>query len=144
LVKNLDLRVLAITRKMTVVGDFFCWKDACVQHGLYNTVDICCITVVSLSETISLRLPRETIKKLRELADKEGKDRSTLIREILEHGVKEKNLEHAVELYRSGQITGWRAAQLTGISLWNFYKILAEKGVLIQYSEHDLEEDLKT
>ena len=96
-----------------------------------------------LSETISLRLPRETIKKLRELADKEGKDRSALIREILEHGVKEKNLDHAVELYRREQITGWKAAQLAGVSLWNFYKILAEKGVLIQYSEHDLEEDLK-
>lgn len=96
-----------------------------------------------MSETISLRLPSETIKKLRELADKEGKDRSTLIREILEHGVKEKNLEHAVELYRQGQVTGWKAAQLAGISLWNFYKILAEKGILIQYSEHDLDEDLK-
>jgi predicted HTH domain antitoxin len=99
--------------------------------------------MVSLSETISLRLPRETIKKLRELADKEGKDRSALIREILENGVKEKNIDHAVELYRKGQITGWKAAQLAGVSLWGFYKILAEKGVLIQYSEHDLEEDLK-
>lgn len=99
--------------------------------------------MVDLSETISLRLPRETIKKLRELADKEGKDRSTLIREILEHGVKEKNIDHAVELYSRGQVTGWRAAQLAGVSLWNFYEILAAKGVLIQYSEHDLEEDLK-
>jgi predicted HTH domain antitoxin len=101
------------------------------------------LRMVSLSETISLRLPRETIKKLRELADKEGKDRSALIREILENGVKEKNIDHAVELYRTGQITGWKAAQLAEVSLWNFYKILAEKGVLIQYSEHDLEEDLK-
>jgi predicted HTH domain antitoxin len=99
--------------------------------------------VVFLSETISLRLPRETIKKLRELADKEGKDRSALIREILENGVKEKNIDYAVELYRKGQITGWKAAQLVGVSLWSFYKILAEKGVLIQYSEHDLEEDVK-
>ena len=96
-----------------------------------------------MSETISLRLPRETIKKLRELADKEGKDRSALIREILENGVKEKNIDYAVELYRKGQITGWKAAQLVGVSLWSFYKILAEKGVLIQYSEHDLEEDVK-
>jgi len=99
--------------------------------------------VVFLSETISLRLPRETIKKLRELADKEGKGRSALIREILENGVKEKNIDYAVELYRKGQITGWKAAQLAGVSLWSFYKILAEKGVLIQYSEHDLEEDVK-
>ncbi len=96
-----------------------------------------------MSETISLRLPRETVKRLREIADKEGKDRSTLIREMLEQGVKSKSMEQAVELYRTGQVTGWRAAQLAGVSLWNFYKIIDEKGVLIQYSEHDLEEDLK-
>ncbi len=96
-----------------------------------------------MSETISLRLPRETAKKLREIANKEGKDRSTLIRELLANGVKEKNLEQAVELYRSGQVTGWKAAQLASVSLWTFYKMLGEKGVLIQYSEHDLEEDLK-
>jgi len=96
-----------------------------------------------LSETISLRLPRETVRRLREIANKEGKDRSTLIREMLEQGVKEKSIEQAVELYRAGQVTGWKAAQLAGVSLWNFYKILAEKEVLLQYSEHDLEEDLK-
>ena len=116
---------------------------AVFQRGLYDTIDIFCITVLCLSETISLRLPRETIKKLRELADKEGKDRSKLIREMLEHGVKEKRIEQAVELYRLGQVTGWKAAELADVSLWNFYKALAEKGVLIQYSERDLEEDLK-
>jgi predicted HTH domain antitoxin len=95
------------------------------------------------SETITLRLPPETAKKLREIAKKEGKDRSTLIRELLENGVKEKSVEQAIELYRAGQVTGWKAAQLAGVSLWNFYKILEEKEVLVQYSEHDLEEDLK-
>ena len=83
------------------------------------------------------------MKKLHELADKEGKDRSTLIREMLENGVERKRMEHAVELYRLGQVTGWKAAQLSGVSLWNFYKALGEKGILIQYSERDLEEDLK-
>lgn len=102
-----------------------------------------CITVVSLSETISLRVPKETAKKLRELANKERKDRSTIMREMLEKGVNEKTIENALELYQKGQITGWKAARLAGISLWSFYKILAEKGILIQYSEQDLEQDLK-
>jgi len=96
-----------------------------------------------MSETISLRLPREIVEKLGELADKEGKDRSALIRELLERGVREKNLDRGVELYRKGLVTGWKASQLAGTSLWNFYKILDERGILIQYSEHDLEEDLK-
>jgi predicted HTH domain antitoxin len=97
-----------------------------------------------MSETITLRLPPETANKLREIAKKEGKDRSTLIRELLENGVKDKNVGQAVELYRTGQVTGWKAAQLASVSLWVFYKTLEEKGVIIQYSEHDLEEDLKT
>ena len=96
-----------------------------------------------MSETITLRLPPQTAKKLREIAKKEGKDRSTLIRELLENGVKEKSVEQAVELYRRGQVTAWKAAQLAAVSLWAFYKILEQKGVIIQYSEHDLEQDLK-
>ncbi len=96
-----------------------------------------------MSETICLRLSKETVKRLREIADKEEKDRSTLIREMLEQAIKEKNLEQVIELYKKGQVTGWKAAQLAGVSLWSFYKVLAEKGVLLQYSEQDLEEDLK-
>jgi predicted HTH domain antitoxin len=96
-----------------------------------------------MSETITLRLPPETAKKLREIAKKEGKDRSTLIRELLENGVKDKTVEQSVELYRAGQVTGWKAAQLAGISLWVFYKTLEEKGIILQYSDHDLDEDLK-
>ena len=99
--------------------------------------------MIPLTATITLRLPPQTAKKLQELAKKEGKDRSTLIREILENGVKQKSAEQATELYRTGQVTAWKAAQLAGISLWTFYGMLENKGLLIQYSEHDLDQDLK-
>lgn len=52
-------------------------------------------------------------------------------------------LENAIELYKKGQVTGWKAARLAGISLWTFYQVLSEKGVPIQYSIQDLEADLK-
>jgi predicted HTH domain antitoxin len=99
--------------------------------------------VSKLSETLSLRIPKETAKKLKELAKKENKDRSALMREILEKGVKEKNIDNAIELYKAGEVTGWKAARLAGISLWSFYEILSARGILIQYSEIDLEQDLK-
>jgi predicted HTH domain antitoxin len=98
---------------------------------------------ILVSETITLRLPPKTAKNLKEIAKKEGKDRSTLIRELLENGVRQKNTEQAFELYRTGQVTAWKASQLAGISLWVFYKMLEERGILIQYSKHDLEQDLK-
>jgi predicted HTH domain antitoxin len=98
---------------------------------------------MSLSEPISLRLPKETINKLDTLANKEHKDRSTLIRELLDNGIQEKDIQHAVDSYKNGQATSWKAAQTAGISLWKFLEVLREKGVLIQYSEHDLKKDLK-
>ena len=102
-----------------------------------------CITVNLLSDSISLRLPSDTLKKLDELAEREQKDRSTMIRELLNAGIQEKDLDYAVDKYRKGQVTSWKAAQMAGVSLWSFLEVLRERSVLIQYSEHDLEEDLK-
>ena len=95
-----------------------------------------------MTDAISLRLSEETLRKLDDLSTREGKDRSTLIRELLEKGIKEKDLDNAVEKYKRGDATGWRAAQLAGVSLWNFIKVLDERGVLLQYGERDLERDL--
>jgi predicted HTH domain antitoxin len=96
-----------------------------------------------MSENISLRLPLEVLGKLDDLAQREHKDRSTLIRELLDEGIKGKQIEHAVELYRKGEVTGWQASKLAGVSLRRFYEALQRGGVLIQYNERDLEQDLK-
>ena len=110
--------------------------------GLYNTCDILGIMAAAKAQVITLRLPREMLKELDGLAERERKDRSAVIRDLLERGVGEKRVEHAVGLYRSGRVTGWKAAQLAGVSLWRFYEAVRERGVLLQYSEHDLEADL--
>jgi predicted HTH domain antitoxin len=99
--------------------------------------------VASMSEVITLRLPREMLEKLDGLAERDGRDRSAVIRDLLERGVGERSIEDAVELYRSGRATAWKAAQIGGVSLWRFHDALRERGVLLQYSDHDLEEDLR-
>ena len=96
-----------------------------------------------MSENISLRLPQEILEKLDDLAKKEHKDRSTLIREILDEGIKDKRIDLAIELYRKSEVTGWQAAKLAGISLRRFHQALQSKGILIQYGEMDLEQDLR-
>ena len=99
--------------------------------------------VIPMSETICLRLSKEMIEKLQDLSGKEQKDRSTLIREIIDKGIKEKNIDYAINLYQKGKATAMKAAKLADISLWQFYQILNENGILIQYSQKNLEEDLK-
>ena len=96
-----------------------------------------------MSENISLRLPQDVLEKLDDLAQKEHKDIFTLIRELLDEGIKDKRIDLAVELYRKGEVTGWQAAKLAEVSLRRFYEALQRKGVLIQYSERDLEQDLR-
>lgn len=97
----------------------------------------------NMSENISLRLPREILESLDDLAKKTRKDRSTLIRDMLDDGIKEKRIDLAVEQYRMGEVTGWKASKLAGVSLRRFYESLQARGVLIQYGEEDLEQDLK-
>jgi len=96
-----------------------------------------------MTENISLRLPQEILERLDDIAKSEHKDRSTLIREILDEGIKDKKLDLTVELYRKGEVTGWQAAKLANVSLRRFYEALQRKGILIQYAEHDLQQDLK-
>ena len=92
---------------------------------------------------ICLRLPVGMLERSDELARWERRSRSAMIREFLEDGIRGRGINHAVELYKRGRVTGWKAASLAGISLRRFYDALEERGVLIQYTERDLEQDLK-
>ena len=96
-----------------------------------------------MSKTVSLRLRKRSLSELDELAKLEDKDRSALVREILEVGVREKKIERSFRLYQAGKVSLWRAARLAGLSLWEMIEALSSKKIQIQYSEHDLEKDLK-
>jgi len=101
------------------------------------------LTVIQMSKTVSLRLHKRSLSELDELAKLEDKDRSALVREILEVGVREKKIEHFLRLYQAGKVSLWKAARLAGLSLWELIEALSSKKIQIQYSERDLEKDLK-
>jgi len=96
-----------------------------------------------MSKTISLKLHKRTILELDELAKLEDKDRSELVRDILDVGVREKKIQYSLKLYQAGRVSLWKAARLAGPSLWKLIEVLSSKKIQIQYSEHDLEKDLK-
>jgi len=99
--------------------------------------------VIQVSKAISLRLPKKTLSELDDLARSEDRARSALVREILEDGVREKKIERSIELYRNGRASLWKSARLAGLSLWELVEAMSSRGIQIQYSEHDLEEDMK-
>ncbi len=96
-----------------------------------------------MSELISIRLTEILDKKLKKLAEEEGEDRSTVIRELLLKGLEEKQLEIALEAYKKGKVTLWKAAQIAGVSLWKLLDIIKERRIELSYSEEQLKEDLE-
>ena len=89
-----------------------------------------------------MRVPEDVLEKIDEIARREGKERSEVIRELLKIGLRDKLIEEALGAYREGKVSMWKAAKIAGLSLWEFVEILKDKGVEIQYGIRDLEEDL--
>lgn len=92
---------------------------------------------------VSFRLPIEIEEDIEKIAHAQDSDKSKLIRELLIIGIKEKKLEEALKLYSQGKITLWKAAVLSGISLWKMIDIVAERKINLQYGKRELKEDLK-
>lgn len=92
---------------------------------------------------MTFRLPVEVDKEIEELASKEDTDKSKLLRELILLGVKEKRLKEALRLYVQGKITLWKAARISGFSLWEMIEIVRERKIPAQYGERELKEDLK-
>ena len=91
---------------------------------------------------VTVRVPNDVLEKVEEIARREGKERSEVIRELIRIGLRDKLIEDALRMYREGKVSMWKAAKIAGLSLWELIEVLKEKGVEIQYSIKDLEEDL--
>ena len=94
------------------------------------------------SQHVSSRIPQEHFEAIEDMQEIERIDRSTAIARLLERGINEWRVDHAIELYRSGTISVGRAAEKADISIWEFLDILDERDVLTTYDEDELERDL--
>ncbi len=96
-----------------------------------------------MSKAISLRMSESLKKQIDEMAEEESKDKSTLIRELIKSGLKEKRIENALKKYEKGEVTLWKAATMSQVSLRNMMKLLKNRKIEAQYGIEELEEDLK-
>ena len=93
-----------------------------------------------MEQVTTVRFDKETLERAGELARLEGVDRSTVLRRAVEIGLKELLLQHALEVYRQGLVSAWKAAELANVPLWRFIDILKERGIGFKTSEEDLRE----
>ncbi len=100
-------------------------------------------------EAISIKLPEDIIRTIKEIEETEQMDKATAVRKLLakaiekwKKAIEKWKEERAIQLYRDGKATLWRAAGMANLSLREMMKLVAEKGIEMQYTEKDLEEDI--
>lgn len=93
-------------------------------------------------EAKSIKLPEDIIGTIKEIEETEQIDRATAVRKLLAKAIEKWKEERAIQLYREGKVTLWRAAGMANLSLREMMELVAEKGIEMQYTEKDLEEDI--
>lgn len=92
--------------------------------------------------TISARVPDELEAELDTYLDEENLDRSTAVRKLLTEGLEEWRREQALEQLAAGSITFTKAAEMAGMSVWDFAHLAKERDITWVADDH-LDADLE-
>ena len=93
--------------------------------------------------TISTRVPEDLEAELEAYLESERLDRSTAVRKLLSEGLEEWRMERALERFADGDVSLTRAAELAGLSVWEFADLVADADdawVSADHLEADLDE----
>lgn len=93
--------------------------------------------------TLAARVSKEISDLIAEISAEEKLDRSSVVRRLLDVGVREWRIQNALERYRQGSVTLPRAAELAGVSIYEMIAILEERKIPYRYDLSDLEEYVK-
>jgi len=92
---------------------------------------------------LAARVSKEISDLIAEISAEEKLDRSSVVRRLLDIGVREWRTRNALERYGRGSVTLPRAAELAGVSIYEMIAILEERKIPYRYDLSDLEEYVK-
>ena len=93
--------------------------------------------------TTSVRLPKEIVEEIERLSKEEGIDKGTLIRKLIAESLREYKIKRALELYREGKVSLWKAAEIAGITYREALEELKKRNIPFRYDLGDLEADIE-
>jgi len=92
-----------------------------------------------IEKTVSVRIPRELDEDIKWVMHAEGIDSSSVVRKIIDLGIKEWKRERALELLRRGNVTIMKAASLAGVSIYEMLKLVKERDIAwVAFDEDDI------
>jgi predicted HTH domain antitoxin len=78
---------------------------------------------------LSVRVPAEVEKEIREIVEEEKRDKATVVRNLLEIGIAEWRKQTALEFLQKGKVTFTKAAEIARLSLWEFADLVKQRNV---------------
>ena len=93
--------------------------------------------------TITTRVNNNLARLIDEIAQKEGMDRSTVLRRFLEQSAKDWLIKKSLEEYQEGKLTLRQVVKISKLSLWEVIEESKKRKTYFPYTIEDLRDDLK-
>lgn len=94
---------------------------------------------VEKSSVVTVRLSKRNLRRVEAVQKLENVDRSTLFKEFIEDGLRER----VVRLYEKGKLSAGRGAEILGVSLREFLELLERECVAVNWDSEGVKEYLK-
>jgi len=98
------------------------------------------VLIMAKSQNLTVRLEKELIKKIEEEALQEKSDKSTVARKLIAVGIEQTQKARALEEYRKGKCTVWKASVRAGIPLREMIELLRREKTPLHISAEDVDE----
>ncbi|MCY4484272.1 MAG: ribbon-helix-helix domain-containing protein [Spirochaetaceae bacterium] len=90
-----------------------------------------------MTRPTTIRLPEDVLSELDRRARARGKDRATLVRELLRAALDRDQEDEVIAAYGSGQQSLSQAAARLGTDVWSLFDTLARRGETVSVSLED-------
>ncbi len=88
---------------------------------------------------VTVRLSKQNLRRVEAVRNLEKVDRSTLFKEFIENGLRNRVLK----LYQEGKLTQRKAAEILGITLREFLELLEEECIPINWDSGSIKRYMK-
>lgn len=92
--------------------------------------------------SVSARIPEEVFHELENFMKEESLEKSASIRKLLSDGLQQWKLKKALRSLEEGKVTFLKAAEMAGITVWDFADIVRDKGIVWIKSQKFMRQDL--
>ena len=95
---------------------------------------------MSKTQNLTVRLDKALIKQIEEEAEQEKTDKSTITRRLIALGIEQARRARAIEDYRKGRCTVWKASERAGLSLREMMELLRGEKIPLHLSPEDADQ----